>query len=147
MRAYDYLATRPEPSAPHPYHFPGFERARLANGLTVITAHLPGRPLLAAHLHLEGGAGAEAPELAGVSALAARAMPEGTARRDATELVEASERLGAELHAQTGWETLAASIDVPRRHFGGALALLAEMVLEPSFPEHEIERLRDERIN
>jgi zinc protease len=143
----DILATRPGPAQPRAYHFPAFERARLANGLTVITAHLPGRPLLAAHLLLEGGAGEEPPEMAGVSALLARALPEGTAQRDAVELVEAGERLGAELHAQVGWETIAASLDVPRRHFGEALALLAEMVLQPSFPAHEVDRLRDERMN
>jgi predicted Zn-dependent peptidase len=147
MSGLDYLATRPGAAAPRAYHFPAFERARLDNGLTVITAHLPGRPLLSAHLHVEGGAGSEPSETAGVSALLARAVQEGTARRDAVELIEAGERLGAELHATAGWETLSASLDVPRRHFGAALALLAEMLLEPSLPAHEVERLREERIN
>ena len=147
MTGLDILATRPGPAQPRAYHFPAFVRARLANGLTVITAHLPGRPLLAAHLHLEGGAGEEPSEMAGVSALLARALPEGTAHHDAVELVEAGERLGAELHAQVGWETLAVALDVPRRHFGPALALLAEMFLQPSFPGHEVDRLRDERMN
>jgi zinc protease len=147
MSGAEILATRPGPAAPRTYHFPGFQRTRLDHGLTVIAAHLPGRPLLAAQLHIEGGAGVEPPEIAGVSALMARALPEGTVHRDATELIEAGERLGAELHASAGWETLGASIDVPRRHFGEALALLAEMVLQPSFPAHEVDRLREERIN
>src|SRR3972149_3343721 len=56
-------------------------------------------------------------------------------------------RLGAELHAEAGWETVAVTLEVPRRHFGPALALLAELALQPSFPAHEVERLRDERLN
>jgi zinc protease len=115
--------------------------------LTLLTADVPGRPLLAANLLLTGGSADEPSELAGVTALMARGLPEGTQRRTAMELVEASERLGAELHAEAGWEAVAASVEVPRRHFEPALGLLAEMVVLPSFPVGEIERLRDERLN
>ena len=143
----DVLDRRPAPGPPRPYRFPPFTRHHLGNGLTVILANLPGRPLLAAQLLLDGGAGSEPARLAGVTSLVARGLSEGTARREAIEFVETAERLGAEIHADAGWETLAASLEVPRSRFGPALALLAEMVLEPSFPEREIERLRDERLN
>src|SRR3990172_7195743 len=93
------------------------------------------------------GGGHEPADLAGVPALLARALPEGTAQRDAIAFVEATERLGAELHAEAGWETVAVTLEVPRRHFGPAMALLAELALQPSFPAHEVERLRDERLN
>lgn len=141
------LETRPPPGEPHEYHFPAFERFRLDNGLTVIAAHTTGRPLLAAHLVMAGGGAVEPVELAGVTALTGRALTEGTARLDALEFIEASERLGAELHADASWEALTATLEVPRSRFGAALALLAEMVLEPAFPESEVERLREERIN
>ena len=45
------------------------------------------------------------------------------------------------------WETLSASVEVPRSRLAPALALLAEMVAEPAFPGDEVERLRDERLN
>lgn len=141
------LERRPGPDTPRPYRFPPFERRRLGGGLTVITTELPGRPLLAAQLLLEGGAGDEAAGAAGVTALMARALVEGTEKRSAIELIEAAERLGAELHAEAGWEVVVASIDVPRRHFAPALELLAEMALQPSFPADEVTRLRDERLN
>lgn len=141
------LDVRPGPGRPREYHFPRFERTTLGNGLTVVHAHLPGRPLLAAQLLLPGGGWTEPADQAGVSALTARAMPEGTSKRDANEFIEASERLGAEIHADATWETLSASIEVPKSHFGPALALLAEMVTEPAFPAEEVERLRDERLN
>jgi zinc protease len=141
------LDHRPQPGKPRPYRFPPFQRQRLGNGLTLLTADVPGRPLLAANLLLTGGSADEPSELAGVTALMARGLPEGTQRRTAMELVEASERLGAELHAEAGWEAVAASVEVPRRHFEPALGLLAEMVVLPSFPVAEIERLRDERLN
>ncbi len=145
------LDTRPLPGPPRAYDFPPFERARLANGLTVIRAHVPGRPLLQAQLLVRGDAGGgatgEAPEQAGATVLAARALSEGTAVRDAVAFVEASERLGAEMGASAGWDSLAVHVEVPRTHLAEAMTLFAEMSLQPSFPAREVERLRDERLN
>jgi predicted Zn-dependent peptidase len=145
------LDTRPGAAPPRPYDFPDFVRSTHPNGLTVIAAHVPGRPLLAAQLLIRGDAGggatSEPPEQGGVTVLMARAMTEGTARRDAIELIEASERLGAELGADAGWDSVGVSVEVPRSRLEPALALLAEVALEPSFPEAEVTRLREERIN
>ena len=141
------LDLRPAPGRPREYHFPRFERATLDNGLTIVHAHVPGRALLAAQLLIPGGGWTEPADQAGVTVLTGRAMPEGTRSRDANEFIEATERLGAEVHADATWETLSASVEVPRSHFGPALALLAEMVTEPAFPGDEVERLRDERLN
>jgi len=141
------LDERPLPGPPRDYRFPRFERARLSNGLTVVHAHVPGRALLAAQLILPGGGWSEPPDQAGVTVLTGRAMPEGTSRLSAVEFIEASERLGAEIHADASWESLSATLEVPRSRFGPALALMAEMAFEPAFPGDEVERLRDERMN
>ena len=141
------LDVRPTPRQPRDYHFPRFERHVLSNGLTLLSAHLPGRPLLNAQLVFRGGATVEPADRSGVTVLAARALTEGTDERDAIELVEASERLGADLDAEAGWDSLVAGVSVPRSRFAPALELLAEVVLSPSFPEAEVLRLRDERLN
>lgn len=145
------LDTRPRPGEPREYDFPDFERTRLPNGLTVIRADVPGRPLLQAQLVVRGdsggGATSEAASEAGATLLAARAMSEGTAERDAVAFVEASERLGAEMGATAGWDSLAVHVEVPKTHLTDAMALFAEMSLRPSFPEREVDRLRDERLN
>ncbi len=145
-----YLDERPVPGTARDYHFPSFTRSRLDNGITLISAHLPGRPLLVAHLLLDGagsGATGEPADQAGATVLMARAMTEGTANHDAVSLIEASERLGAEVSADAGWDSFAVSVDVPRPRLAPALALLAEVALQPTFPADEIERLRDERLN
>src|SRR5262245_1830865 len=108
---------------------------------------MPGRPLISASLVLRNGAVDEPAEVGGATVLAARALSEGTERYDAIQLTEASERIGASLHAEAGWDALTASVDVPRDRLEGALELLAEMLLHPTFPEREVDRLRDERLN
>ena len=110
MRDLAVLDRRPGPGAPRRYDFPGFERSRLGNGLTILAIHVPGRPLLQAQLVVLVTAAAEpsarTPDQAGVTVLAARAMTEGTEQRDAIALVEAAERLGASLAAAANWDDL-----------------------------------------
>lgn len=141
------VAERPSAGPPRPYEFPTFRRHRLSNGLTVITADLPGRPLVTANLVFRVGAADEPAERAGATVLAARALTEGTERYGAIELIEATERLGASLHVESSWDALQATVDVPASRLARALALLAEVVEHPTFPEAEVERLREERLN
>lgn len=141
------IAQRPTPGTPRPYDFPAVRRDRLANGLTVLVVDLPGRPLVSASMILPFGAVDEPADEGGVAVLAARAMTEGTADHDAVGLTEATERLGASLHAEAGWDATSVSVDVPAARLEPALELLAEVLLRPTFPADEVERLRDERLN
>jgi len=147
MSADIVVAERPTHGEPRPYQFPRFERQELANGLGLIAVHLPGRALVTASLVLASGAVDEPNELGGVTSLMARAMSEGTAKHDAIELTEASERLGASIHAEAGWDGLSISVDVPAERLSQALELAAEVAIEPSFPASDVDRLRDERLN
>lgn len=141
------VATRPTPGDPRPYHFPPFDRTALRNGLTVLTAHLPGRPLVSAQLVLRNGAADEPALEAGATVLSSRALTEGTERYDAIALIEATERLGASLHADASWDSYAVGIEVPASRLEPTLELLGEVVAHPTFPEAEVERIRDERLN
>ena len=141
------VAERPEPGTPRPYAFPAVARTQLDNGLTVLVADLPGRPLISAILIVPVGAVDEPASDGGSAVLAARALTEGTERYDAVALTEAAERLGASLHAESGWDATSIGVDVPSTRLEPALELLAEVLLRPTFPEAEIDRLRDERLN
>jgi zinc protease len=141
------IGERPKHGEPRPYQFPRFEQSKLSNGLGLITVDLPGRALVTASLTLPSGAVDEPEELGGITSLMARALTEGTDRRDAIELTEAAERLGASLHAEAGWDGLSVSVEVPAERLSEALELAAEVAIKPSFPAADVERLRDERLN
>jgi zinc protease len=141
------LRTRPVPGTPRPFHFPAVEKGRLSGGLAVRLVHLPGRPLVTASLTLPMGAVDEPAAVGGATLLAARSLTEGTRRRDAIALIEATERLGASLRAEAGWDATVVGVEVPAERLAPALALLAEVVREPAFPPREVERLRDQRLN
>jgi zinc protease len=115
--------------------------------LQVIACHLPGRQVGSARLILEGGISREPADLAGVASLAAHALTEGTRSHDAAEFAEATELLGADIGVDAGWDSLQGSVVVPMSRLEPALSLLAEAVLEPTFPAHEVARLQAERLN
>jgi len=147
MTLEEALSVRPAPGLPREYRFPPFERTILDSGLQVLTVNLPGRPLVSANLVIRRGAADEPPELGGATVLAARALTEGTERYPGVELTEAAERLGATLHAEASWDAFVASVDVAGSRLGAALDLLDELVERPTFPENEVARLREERLN
>lgn len=141
------VSERPAAGEPRPYLFPSFTRSRLDNGLGLILVNLPGRPLVAASLVITSGVADEPADVGGATVLMARALTEGTERYDAIRLVEVTERLGASLHAEAGWDSTSVSVDVPADRLPATLELIEEILARPTFPEAEVERLRDERLN
>ena len=113
MSGIELVAERPVPGHPRDYEFPETVRTTLANGLRVIVTPMPGRALIAASLVIRAGAADEPAGLGGATVLSARALTEGSEVRDAIELTEAAERLGASIHAEAGWDATFAGLDVP----------------------------------
>ncbi|MDP9273471.1 MAG: insulinase family protein [Chloroflexota bacterium] len=139
-------ALRPPPTEPRPYHFPPFERTRLANGLTVWLLVLPEREVANVHLLVDAGAASEEEAHGGEAALTARLLVTGTRRLDAAAFAEATERLGIEVSSESSWDFARAAFQTLPRYVDEGLALLAEMVREPRFDASEFDRLQSERL-
>ncbi len=138
----------PTPGPVREYDFPAVRRARL-NGEEsprLITARHGDLPLVTAQVVVEGGAAAEPADQAGVARLTAEALEAGTEARDEEELAWALESLGIQLDTSTGWDSAAVAVSSHRDRLDGALALLAEVVRRPGFPESAVERMRDEQL-
>jgi zinc protease len=138
---------RPRSTEPRPYHFPSFERRRLASGLTVWVVPIPARGMVHAHLLVDAGAASEPEEHAGIAALTAQLLVTGTQRLNAAAFAEATERLGIEVNSESTWDSARAGFSALAEHLDAGLDLLAEMVLTPRLDDREFERLRGERLN
>jgi len=121
---------------------PGITRHLLPNGMTVIVRENPAAPVVTASLQVRAGSRFETPETAGITNFLLRTMIRGTSRRSATELAEAAEEIGGSLDASGEVESAEIRGEALARHWEGLLGLIAEVVLEPSFPGEEIERER-----
>jgi zinc protease len=137
---------RPTPGPSRAYRFPAFERLTLDNGLRVVVAPVSKLPIATVVALVDAGAAADPQGREGVALLTARALAEGTKQSNGAQLAERFERLGTALDSSADWDSATVRITVTTERLPAALALLAEVIREPSFPEREVERLRQERL-
>lgn len=139
------IAVRPEPGPARPYRFPPVVREAVAGG-EVVAAHLPGHRLAVAVLLLDAGAGREPVGREGLAAVVAKAMEEGTTRRDAPGYALALERLGSQLSLSVDWDAFRASVQVDVERLRPAVELLAEAVRTPRLDPADVTRVRDDEV-
>lgn len=139
------IAERPGPGAARPYRFPDVVRRTVGDG-QVVAAHLPGHNLAVAVLLLDAGAGREPAGREGLAAVVAKALEEGTTRRDSTAYALALEGLGTELATEVTWDSFQVSVQVPVAALGAAVELLAEAVRTPRLDRTDLDRVRDDEV-
>ena len=73
-------------------------------------------------------------------------LSEGTDTRSSLEIAAAFEFIGARLSAETRREITLLSTETLSKHWKRALELMSDVVRHPSFPPHELERVRREHL-
>ncbi len=136
---------RPAPGEPRPYRFPGFETRILSNGLRIMVARMPAIPVVTTLAVIEAGATRDPRDFEGLAQLVTRALTEGTRHMNALELTTRLEMLGTTLDTGADWDSAIVQLTALSSRVDDALAVLSEVLQHPSFPEHELERLRAER--
>jgi zinc protease len=126
--------------------FPTLQRATLKNGLTVVLAERKGVPVLDLRLRLEGGSATDTPQTAGLASLAMDLLDEGAGTRDAIQLSEALQRLGSTLSTGAGTDVSVVSMTSLKATLDPTLAIMADVVLRPTFPKADFERLKNQRL-
>ncbi len=128
------------------FDFPEVERRSLSNGLDLRVCKLSRLPVVSLNLFFAAGESGLEESRAGVAVLTGDALEGGTLERSGSELAEALERIGARLGVSTGWEGTSVSMSCLADRLEEAFGLLAEAVLEPSFPEDEVDRAREQQL-
>ncbi|GAB2935651.1 pitrilysin family protein [Micromonospora polyrhachis] len=139
------ISERPAPGVARPYRFPAVVRRSVGDG-QVVAAHLPGHNLAVAVLLLDAGAGREPVGREGLTVVVAKALEEGTTRRDSADYALALERLGSQLSTAADWDSFQVSVQVPVNRLLPAVELLAEAVRTPRLDPADVTRVRDDEV-
>lgn len=149
--ASDFIASRtisrPVPGTPPSPTVPLPERFALDNGLRVLALHRSAFPQIAIRLVIPAGSVADRPEAPGAASLVSGLITEGTESLQGIALHERIDSLGASLGARAGHDFTEIDLGLLSETLASGLALLAEVVIRPSFPDSEIERIRAESID
>ena len=128
------------------FDFPPVHADVLDNGLRIRSVKVGRLPIVTAMLVLDAGEGLLDDSRAGTAVLTGDCLEGGTAKRTGVELAEALETIGVGLSIGTGWDSTTVSLSCMADRLDDAMGLLAEVILQPSFPDDEVERIRGQRL-
>ncbi|MCU1347317.1 MAG: putative Zn-dependent peptidase [Acidobacteria bacterium] len=139
--------TPPAPAAPREANLPKPAEKTLPNGLRVIVVRKKGAPIVAAKLMVKTGGEADPADRAGLADMTASLLTKGTKTRDAKQIAEGVEALGATLTSNASWDSSAVDLSVMNVRFQQALAFVADVVRNPAFAQDELDRLREQNVD
>lgn len=137
----------PAPAAPRETKIPLIVEKRLPTGLRVATVERKNVPLVTVQFLLNDGANVEAKEKAGLANLTASMLTKGTKTKSASQIAEAMEFLGGSINAAAGWNNSFVTITVMSDKLDAAMAILADVVLNPSFKQDELDLLKSQTLD
>ncbi|HEV8269199.1 MAG TPA: insulinase family protein, partial [Thermoanaerobaculia bacterium] len=138
----------PAPLPARPFAPPPFVTRTMSTGLTLSAARWGKRPTVAVSILFPGAGNTGDPAgKEGTSEITADTFLGGTATRTSKELAEAIDDMAAILEVSAGADAAVARLFVLEKDLDEGLALLAEVVGTPSFPEEEVEKSRRRQID
>jgi predicted Zn-dependent peptidase len=137
----------PELGTPVPSSFPDLQKATLKNGLTVILAQRKGVPTVVGKLIVNAGFAADMLSKPGTTSMAMDMLDEGTQSLDALQISEKLQLLGASIYINSDLDASYVNFNTLLQTLGPTLDLYADIVLHPSFPQKEFDRLKAQHID
>lgn len=126
--------------------FSTFERSALSNGMELIVATRKAVPVVQFSLSVDAGFASDQFTEMGTSSLAMDMLTEGTKRRSSLEISDELARLGASLGAGAGIDRSSVSLNALKSNLDASLDLYADVILNPSFPQGDLDRLKKQRL-
>ena len=139
--------SKPPALAPAPQlTLPPIQKRTLSNGLAVWVVEAHKVPLVQVNLLVHAGSGDDPAGKFGVASLTAAMLDEGAGSRSALQIADEVEFLGADLGTSSSFDASAVRLNVPAARLAAALPIMADVALRPTFPQAELDRLRQERL-
>lgn len=124
--------------------FPEIETAMLDNGMRLVVARRGTIPLVDVSIQLNTGNMANPAEAPGTASAAFGLLTEGTKRFDANELAAELDRIAMTPRISAGLERSTFGFRILRTNLDESFELAAEMLRNPTFPEHELDKIRQQ---
>jgi len=136
--------TKVPPPGPSPVlKVPTWTKTQLSNGATLIVSERHGLPLISFNITFVGGSNQFEPaDKRGVAAMTSSMLAEGTATKTGDQLSDALQLLGTNVGAGVSAEDGSIGFVSTTKNFEPTLAIMADMMLNSTFPAEALERLR-----
>ncbi len=118
----------------------------LPNGLRLLVRENHRLPLVSMAAVFKGGLLAETPKDNGISTLLGSTITKGTTTRSAEQIADTIESVGGDIAGSAGNNSFSVQVSVMKPDFQLGLDLLTDVLINPTFPEAEIEREKEAQL-
>src|SRR5215470_3409977 len=129
----------PVPGAPPELKLPKLQRGTLPNGLKVILAERHEVPLVNFTLAFDAGYAADQLSAPGTASMTMAQLTAGTKTLNAFQISDRQELLGAQIGGFSNLDLSGVNLSSLKSKLDDSLALYAEVVLNPSFPQSDFD--------
>ena len=136
----------PFPTEKVEFQFPTLQTATLSNGAKVVLAQRKGVPLVEMNFQFNFGYAQENNDELGYTNFMMGMLNEGTKKYSSLEFDEVLDSLGSNLGFGSGLDTSVATLSSLKANLSQTLDLAKEALINPTFPEKEIERIKKETL-
>ncbi len=137
----------PDPGSPRAVSIPKIVESTLPNGLRVIVVERKSVPLVSVNLLVNSGAANEDKKIAGVTSMTSAMLNKGTKTRTAEAISEQMEFLGSGVGGGANWLTSNVAFTATTDKLNQAMTIFADIVLNPTFPQKEIDLYKSQMID
>lgn len=141
-----FRAKAPAPDGEVTFVAPKVQAFKLKNGVRVLFVERRELPIVSVRVVVKGGAGDYAALKPGVASFMGAMLEQGAGKRNALQISDDYEAIGAAHGAGLDWDSGFATFKVLSQHLEAALGILGDIVMQPTFPEDEVSRMRDRRL-
>lgn len=133
----------PEVSAAAEGKLPKLQRATLSNGLKIVLAERHDNPVVDAMMLFDAGYAADQFGIPGTAKLAMAVLTDGTRTRNALQMSDDIQRVGAQLTGASFIDESTVRLNALKPKLDDSLALFADVILNPSFPDADFQREKE----
>jgi zinc protease len=119
------------------------KRTVLSNGLTILHSEKHNLPIVMVTLLVKASQLNEPKDKAGLANLTAELLTEGTKNRKSTDISDEIEFIGASLYVSAGSDYTTVTLSVLKKDINKGVELFSDILLNPTFPQGEIERKKE----
>ena len=138
--------TAPKPGPVPALKVPAIQKRTLANGLPVWIVELHKVPVVHVSLVVKSGASVDPKGKYGLANLTADMLDEGAGTRNALQIADAIDYLGAALSTESSFDASSIDLHVPVARLSDALPIMSDVALRPTFPQEELKRVREDLL-
>ena len=135
------------PPATGELHLPAYQKVVLDNGATLVL--LPDRevPMVTFQAVVRGGTVSDPVGKEGLASFTAEMLRKGAGERSAGQIAETIDGLGGSLTVDTSRDATTLGLDLLAKDAGVGIALLSDLLMRPTFPAEEVEKLRSRAVD